>query len=740
MSTPGHIFISYARSDGRDYAERLGHDLARAGFSTWRDTRHINEYQDFSAEIENAIRAARFVTAIVTPSIDGNPRSFVRRELIYAESKGKPIIPLVFPDATLPTLINHLTWIPFYDGDSNRLTYEDGFAELLSRLQQDAQPSVRITRPDAHHEYLSKLYDRIVYYLNQTVFSLIALQSDAAPDAVEEAVAQVMPMAFFNMAGIQQTPDMPDTFDNFYEAMDYYHGRVLLLGDPGAGKTTTLMAYARDAVWQRLEKPELPIPLLAPITTWEAHDRPDLAGWLSEVIPALSATDVQKILDEGRALLLLDGLDELSDFAEDPHTKEIYDPRQRFMDMLPANNQVVVSCRVRDYADIGKKIGLNGAITLRPLDDEQMQRYLRRMPDLWEALRADDELREMARTPLLLSLFTFAFAGLDEETRKLRDLRLGDLRDRIFQTYVQRRYERERHKLMERQPPQKLPFTLKQMFHVLGEVAMINAAGGQRPGWVNYIDNVLKVDDFTQVLPRGDGRAFIQQAVDLHVLVLGEGRTLRFIHLLLRDYFAFGFAMAHLKSDEPTERNIAAIALGNIGDTRAVPALIAALADERIAVRVSAAGALGMLGDERAVDPLIRTLRDERATVRGEAAAALGRLGDIRAIPSLIHLLRDEEADVLHRASGALGRLGSPAFDYLVNILADEDPNVRHSGATALGILGDGQAVPHLLGLLADTARTYSLGKVCDAAAFALWRIGTPEAREAFHAWRKGRR
>ena len=114
-ATPkSHIFISYARADGREYAERLDNDLQAAGYTTWRDTRSIDEYQDFSAEIEMGIKAAKCVVTCITPSIDDNPFSFVRREILYADSIGKPIIPCVFPNAIVSLLVNHLTWLPFF--------------------------------------------------------------------------------------------------------------------------------------------------------------------------------------------------------------------------------------------------------------------------------------------------------------------------------------------------------------------------------------------------------------------------------------------------------------------------------------------------------------------------------------------------------------------------------------------------------------------------------------------------
>jgi len=54
----------------------------------------------------------------------------------------------------------------------------------------------------------------------------------------------------------------------------------------------------------------------------------------------------------------------------------------------------------------------------------------------------------------------------------------------------------------------------------------------------------------------------------------------------------------------------AAVALGNLGDARGVPALVRALADASPVVRGLAASALGHIGDERALPSLERALSE----------------------------------------------------------------------------------------------------------------------------------
>ena len=97
--------------------------------------------------------------------------------------------------------------------------------------------------------------------------------------------------------------------------------------------------------------------------------------------------------------------------------------------------------------------------------------------------------------------------------------------------------------------------------------------------------------------------------------------------------------IAALKDQDEIVRNAAAIALGILGDARAVEPLIPCLKDQALSVRSSAIQALGKLGDV-AVEPLIACLKDQERFVQESAASALGELGDKRAVEPLIAYLK----------------------------------------------------------------------------------------------------
>jgi HEAT repeat protein len=203
--------------------------------------------------------------------------------------------------------------------------------------------------------------------------------------------------------------------------------------------------------------------------------------------------------------------------------------------------------------------------------------------------------------------------------------------------------------------------------------------------------------------------------------------------------------------DSWTVRRDIAIALGKLGDSRAVGALVDALRDDRSWVRRYAAEALGKIGDSRAVDPLRATLSDSGADVRAAAAAALDQLSwrpvdaaaeaaywvatkqwascvENRAVAPLVGVLDDEEPAVRGGAVDALVDIGVPAVGPLVDTLQDPHAALRgrSAAAEALGRIGDARAVEPLLPLLEDPATS-----VRRAAAEALGRLGDLRAVDA---------
>jgi HEAT repeat protein len=193
----------------------------------------------------------------------------------------------------------------------------------------------------------------------------------------------------------------------------------------------------------------------------------------------------------------------------------------------------------------------------------------------------------------------------------------------------------------------------------------------------------------------GDPSAIVRATAARAVLSLASGEASTLILPLLRDRdefvrreaaYALGLTRsrvgvsalaAAVETDkQPSVRAASAIALGQIGDAAAVPALVGALSrrvqgsgvlnrvrrrkvEEDEFVRRAAAVSLGELKSREAVPVLIETLSNERTPgdVRREAARSLGLIGDASAVAALRTALTARDPYLSEIASEALRRL-----------------------------------------------------------------------------------
>lgn len=112
------------------------------------------------------------------------------------------------------------------------------------------------------------------------------------------------------------------------------------------------------------------------------------------------------------------------------------------------------------------------------------------------------------------------------------------------------------------------------------------------------------------------------------------------------------------ESGSLTVRGAAAVSLGDMRESSAVPALIDLLADDHEGTRIAAAKALGQIGNDKASPALIRSLADPSPGVRASAAWSLGELTASDAVPELVRAFSADEWLVRRCAAEALGQIG----------------------------------------------------------------------------------
>lgn len=170
-------------------------------------------------------------------------------------------------------------------------------------------------------------------------------------------------------------------------------------------------------------------------------------------------------------------------------------------------------------------------------------------------------------------------------------------------------------------------------------------------------------------------------------------------------------AIANLQGEDLGLRMYAAWWLGRfrVDDPTAIDVLMAALNDEDdrtevggYPLRRNAARALGKLGDKRAVPVLLTALACPDFYVREAAAQALENLGDTAGVPTLLQLLRDQIPGTLPAPEPpnlvqpydaileALGSLGDRStVEDVQPFLDHEIPRIQYAAARAMYQLCD---------------------------------------------------
>ncbi|MEM8610821.1 MAG: NACHT domain-containing NTPase [Cyanobacteria bacterium P01_H01_bin.105] len=202
------------------------------------------------------------------------------------------------------------------------------------------------------------------------------------------------------------------------EAVQRYN-KLMVLGKPGAGKTTFLKYLAIQCIEGSFQANCVPISITLKDFA-EAPDQPALLTFILGGLTDVSKADFSTILQAGRALLLLDGLDEVREVDASRVLREI----QTFADRYP-ENQFVITCRIaaRDYL-----FQQFTEVEVADFDESQITEFANRWFRLTypakakrfiAKLKKNQRIQELATNPLLLTLLCLIF----EEKGKFKDSR-----------------------------------------------------------------------------------------------------------------------------------------------------------------------------------------------------------------------------------------------------------------------------------------------------------------------------
>ena len=218
------------------------------------------------------------------------------------------------------------------------------------------------------------------------------------------------------------------------DLFDQANGKLLILGEPGTGKTTLLLELAWQTIQRAQADPAFPIPVVFKLSSWTPER--SLAEWLVEELRRnyyIPHRVSRAWVEQGQLLLLLDGLDEVKPEFQAQCISAI----NAYLD--EPGTLTAITCRKLEYAALEPHLKLHGALLVELLTPQQVEQYLLESGEglelVHQLLTSDPELREFANTPLILSILVLTYRNALQEKLKALEA-AADYRKQLFDEYI----------------------------------------------------------------------------------------------------------------------------------------------------------------------------------------------------------------------------------------------------------------------------------------------------------------
>ena len=223
------------------------------------------------------------------------------------------------------------------------------------------------------------------------------------------------------------------------------HSRLVILGEPGAGKTVVALELALGLLDERERGDRVPV--ILPVASWNPIEETPQA-WvqrrLVELYPALGATHATSTFAahwvwHEMLLPVFDGLDEMAE----PARAVALDSLNRW---LPRSEPLVLTCRTDDYRRLlaGDVLPLADAavVELAPLGIEEVLAYLRDATPppsraKWDGFTTTGPAAEALSTPLMAGLARASYSRTSADPARLDGFSTrADVEEHLLAGYV----------------------------------------------------------------------------------------------------------------------------------------------------------------------------------------------------------------------------------------------------------------------------------------------------------------
>ena len=331
MAMHRDVFISYSFGDG-EYVAELAKDLEKIGLNAWYAQLQIRSGH-WRTKIEDAIDAVAVVVVVVSAKT-GQSRE-VENEFRRAEGIGKLVLPVYIEKCNPPLYLAALHSAMMYEDKARALASIKEMVDLSAGARRAAELAYLASNTKRFRERAECFTPLTYEHVRDGI---------TTPLDVEAVLNRVIASLDSKASGAAAQISLLD--EVFCVEARSERVRFALIGEPGAGKSTTLAKLFSELSDRAQGCPDEPIPILLRLNNFSTAQpfRDFVRSTCQKVIGEL-APYFDELLANGRIALLMDGLNELpDDSASDAQFRDIIS----YIALHP-NLFIAITCLSVDY-------------------------------------------------------------------------------------------------------------------------------------------------------------------------------------------------------------------------------------------------------------------------------------------------------------------------------------------------------------------------------------------------------
>jgi formylglycine-generating enzyme required for sulfatase activity len=442
------IFFSYSHQDENLCQELIKHLnilIRQRVIAAWHD-RRISPSSLWSDEIDKHLNSCQIILLLVSPDFVSSDYCYdieMKRALERHNLGEAYVIPIILrPVDWSISPFSHIQSLP-KDGKPVTMwgNRDEAFLDIVTGIRSviDIISSAGISNSNFEEiqnntgiPYITNVIEKYLaieqYYTDLPVSIHPQMPPEFHPTLVETLSFQVLIERSFGQEylAIERFHE-----DSITAVIDKYP-HIVLLGDPGCGKTITIWKLALNYAQKALDEIVSPWPIIVELGKYDAVT--PFYDWLFSVVKQIPNYDER--LQNGSLVFLLDGLNEMPKLNYSQSIEQLRSFIKRYQEC-----RFIVTCRRLDYDE---SIGLQ-QVEVESLSKNNIQKFIanylkseQEAEQLFALLKTDDKLLELASNAINLKLIISLYVLVGE--------RFPRNRSQLIDGFVGALYTREKNR------------------------------------------------------------------------------------------------------------------------------------------------------------------------------------------------------------------------------------------------------------------------------------------------------